>query len=399
MQDNKSLKDGKNPKTEGYQQLVVDSITAQDKTALETFRDKSFRDEWKALYAASGVLRWAVSTGSFLTLTACISWGLSFRLPPVLAWGFAGIIASLLEGAKGFLWTKSAKYILKYKSAPALLVGGATVLTGLSLLGGIGGALTAPNPYSAPSSTTEVDSSITSVDLVESGYLDQLAVLDKQAADISTAIANTTSNSTKRTLAATQQGVNQERSKVSASLEQHRSQQLKQREVERSKKEADQAAAKDDQLKESNKQRYIAVFLAVLFDLLQIICFVWGVYYLWRVYAEGATTPTGPQEAPQTHKTHASRNTAGGQPSIVPRTQIGFVQGVANETPNVTTSETPNVKELLCPQTPHGLITDPTRERHCNWCGSVYEYKNDSSKYCGARCRGRMHRYNNRKRP
>lgn len=423
MQDSKStLKRGTNPQTEGYQQLAQESLTTSDKAAQATFEDKNFRDEWRALYAASGVLRWIVSVGSFVTLTACISWGLSFRLPPVLAWGIAVGMAAILEGLKGFLWTKSAKYILKYKSAPALLIGGAALLTCLSLLGGIGGALTAPNPYSELSDIAKEDSALVAVDLVEAGYLEQLAVLDKQAANISATIAKTTSNSTKRTLATTQQAINQERSKVSTSLEQHRGQQRKQREIAQTKKEAAQAAALSEQLEASNKQRSIAVFLAVLFDLLQIICFVWGVYYLWRVYAERIADQETPQEAPQTPQApnagDTPQRTVNVQTAPAQRTQIGFIQGSKGATPNVTPDQTPNVtplnartqapthahtrkdqtpnvKEQRRPQQPHGLITDPTRERHCNWCGSVYQYKNSTSKFCTPKCRGKMHRYNN----
>ena len=423
MQDSKStLKQGTNPQTEGYQQLAKESLTASDKTAKATFEDKNFRDEWRALYAASGGLRWIVSVGSFVTLTACISWGLSFRLPPVLAWSIAVGMAAILEGLKGFLWTKSAKYILKYKSAPALLIGGAALLTCLSLLGGIGGALTAPNSYSEPSDIVKGDSSLVAADLVEAGYLEQLATLDEQAANISATIAKTASNSTKRTLATTQQAISQERSKVSSSLEQHRDQQRKQREVARTKKEAAQAAASSEQLEASNKQRSIAVFLAVLFDLLQIICFVWGVYYLWRVYAERIADQETPQEAIQSLQTpnegDTPKRTVNVQTGPAQRPQIGFIQGSKGATPNVTPNQTPNVtpldarthgptqarkgkgqtpnvKEQPRPQQPNGLITDPTRERHCNWCGSVYQYKNSTSKFCTPKCRGKMHRYNN----
>lgn len=419
MQDNKrSLKQGENPKTKGYHSLVRDSITASDKSAKETFKDKGFRDEWRALYAASGVLRAIVSVGSFATLTACISWGLSFRLLPALSWGIAVGVALILEGSKGFLWTKSAKYILKYKSAPALLIGGAALLTTLSLLGGIGGALTAPSSYSEPSDRLDQDSALAMVDLVELEYLEQLNKLDQQAGDISGAIASTKSNSTKRTLAAAQQGINQERTKVAANLEQHREQQAKKQEEAAKKQEADKQAAQDEQLKETSQRRAIAVFLAVLFDLLQIICFIWGVYYLWRVYAEGVAYSETPQDAPQEPQTQngndAARQTLNVQTEAYQPRPIGFVQGGSSVTPNVTADQTPNVTALHAhtqertaghqtpnvrdarqPTAPHGKITNPQRERHCNWCGSVYKYKNSNSKFCGPKCRGKMHRYSN----
>jgi len=399
MQDSKtSLKDGKNPQTEGYRSLVSESLTTSDKAAQETFKDRSFRDEWRALYAASGVLRAIVSLGSFATLTMCITWGLSFRLPVALSWGVACGTGLVLEGAKGFLWTKSAKYILKYKSAPALLVIGAGLLTALSLIGGIGGALKAPTLHNEQADQIELDSAVAAMSPTEAGYLKQLDKLDQQAGDISGAIASTSSNSTKRTLSATQQVVNQERSKVSANLEQYRKDQTEKQRAERARQLLDEQTVQDKQAEEANQQRVIAILLAVLFDLLQIICFVWGVYYLWRVYAESVTSETGtPPEAPHAKKTQRDAEREDVMPNVQPRSfetrQIGFMQGKGSSTPNVTAEGTPNVTA----EGTHGVVSNPARQRRCDWCGSVYSYKNSTSRFCTPKCRGKMHRYTNQK--
>lgn len=399
MQDTKNLRQGANPLTEGYTKLKASSITSADKAAAGVFQDKTFGSEWAGLYTGGRIGGGVLAICSFLTLWGCINWGLSFRVPALVAAGVGIALAGLLEGAKGFLWLKCSKFILKYKNAHKALILASVALTLLSITGSAAGAYIVPIPSTSEAVASD-STAAPQADSIAGAYRAQIAQLDEQAAGLAAQIASTSSNSTKRTLASTQAGVIEARKAVAMELAKHSSITVHRIAQETTQAQKAKEAAAIQLAEDTKAWRTMAVSMAVLFDLLQCLLFCWTSYYLWRVYIEsmenmegieGMSQPTSEAEYYRAAEpAHQQPAPAFASTEPAPR-RIGFHNhGTSHRKPNVS------AKNSLEPVAPHGLITDPDRQRHCDYCGRVYNYSNAVSKFCGGSCRGKMHRYNSK---
>lgn len=280
MKNKVSLKNPKDQNFETYQSHVSNLL---DEAAHKLFKDKTFDEEFKGVFAFSSFLKYLSNLASFITgfvaVQIAANWLLGAYLSAFVAFGFC----LLLEGIKVFLWSINSKWILKYKRLSRPVLGTLVCLHLLSLgFSAYGGYMLPLSMAQAPTPSADL------LDLkqVSSSYNQRILKIDSLLALNAAKVATTTSNSTIKSL-----------NKVSSSLLSQKDYQekAKNQAIERA---IAQNKGKQQEIREKAKKRQIMdnerLFVArlsclvasILFELLFVVCSVFCAYYQFRLYLE-----------------------------------------------------------------------------------------------------------------
>ena len=294
MSNKVSLKNPKDQNFEFHQSKVVNLL---EKAAQRMFKDKAFHEEFKAVFAFTSILKFLSNLASFLTGFIAIQIATKLVFGFYLSTFIAVVVCVCLEAIKTFFWRINSKWILKYKKVSKLVVGVLVVLHVLSL------ALSAYGGWILPKLITLEDEQTVqapNLDSIQKPYLAAIALLDTRISEISTKTANTTSNSTVKSLniiskELLNQKKEQERLKNTSILDakaKTREKQAKLSEV--------YAERKKKHLEDIFVARVSCLVASVFFELLFIVCSLFGVYYLFRLNIEIEARQDGTDDLPST---------------------------------------------------------------------------------------------------
>lgn len=271
------MENPKNGAFEAYKKRV--KSTAQKK-ASNLFDDKTFGDEWQLAYTVTSVLKSMLNIASSCTVAIALYFGLKPMFGDIMA-GVVGVGAAIMiEWLKNGVWSKLAKFILKYKTYTFTLVFAAIVLNLSSIGGSVLGAWLLPTLSNEQ--TFEAVAPV-SLDSINTHYSNEIAKIDLAINKITKEIEQTTSDYTKVMLSKTVKVQTEQKNTL-----------IEQRNT--SVTNAEKANDKNRELAASNlllsdkesedkksKQQTILVIIAVAFEVIIIVCSIFESYYLFRV--------------------------------------------------------------------------------------------------------------------
>ena len=294
MSNKVSLKNPKDQNFEVHQSKVVNLL---EKAAQRMFKDKAFHEEFKAVFAFTSILKFLSNLASFLTGFVAIQIATKLVFGVYLSAFFAIVISVCLEAVKTFFWRINSKWILKYKKISKLVVGVLVALHLVSL------GLSAYGGWILPKLITleeEPTAQAPNLDSIKAPYTATIAKLDAMLVQTSQKAANTTSNSTVKS-------INQVTKELLAQKKQQ--EQLKNTAILDAKaKTAAEQSKLSERYEERQKQHLEDIFLArvsclmasVFFEFLFVVCSLFGVYYLFRLNIEIEARGNGGDDLPLT---------------------------------------------------------------------------------------------------
>ena len=280
MNNKVSLKNSKDQNFENYTAKVFNIL---EKKAENLFKDKCFHEEFKAVFAFTSILRIISSLVSFFTGFVAVQMATKLLFGSYLSVFFALSACICLEIIKTFFWRINSKWVLKYKKVSRPIIGSLVGLHLISLAFSAYGGWLLPLMVAAP--TLPAAKNI-NIEDVARPFVVSIALIDEQITLNSAKIAKTTSNSTVRSLneiskTLLEQKTAQETAKNRAILTATTKNNLL---------EAKAAEMAQNAQKTRSKKVFIAqiscLVASLFFELLFILCSVFGVYYLFRLNIE-----------------------------------------------------------------------------------------------------------------
>lgn len=378
-----------NPKNKAFEAYKAKVQSIAEKKAEETYKDKTFGDEYQGVYMSAKILAFLFSCASFCTVCVALYWTLKPMLGELISGAIGFGIATLLEFLKTGVWDKLAKYILKYKAYPMALVGGAILFNLSSVGGSILGAWLLPvvgEQIQAPKAK------LIDTDSINQSYLLQLANIDKVIAEQSTNATQTTSNYTKgkinksiTDLSSQKRAIIEQQNKAIERAEEKNAIRTKEQQ-EQNKKDLQK---RSDEISQTQTK---CVTVAVLFELFLILCSVFISYYLFRVDIDRTESVTN-----GTVNVLNTINPATGQPHQAPpvtenvHRTIGF-----HRTKNVP-PQGENKKPVV--DATKTVLDHQKYTRICKLdeCQKPYTHGHGAQKYCCTKCRKKADRNRRRK--
>ncbi len=376
-----------NPKNKGYELYKSKVKSSAEKKASEMFQDRAFGDEWQAVYNATIVLKIAFSIASACTVFIALFWVLKSLLGIAIGGGVALIVCLILEGLKGGVWDKLTKFALKYKSYPIILVA-AAILFNLSSVGGsMLGAFMLPTMQEQ---ATQPPVAQIDIDSINESYLAQTAKIDAIITEQSKQIANTTSNSTKRSISKV---ISVQTEQKNALIEQQNLAIEKAETINENRRvERLQQTVLDHQKqsKENTQTQIQCVAVAVFFELCLVLCSIFISFYLFRVdidvtetvHTVTETVHTVTETAQMPTNSTLQQGHQAPQQTATATNQIGFKRYTDGIQPNIQSSITETVQTQL----------EYTRVCKLSECEKPYIHGHGQQKYCCTKCRKKADR-------
>lgn len=324
----------------------AETNTRTAKAAHEIFRDKPFAVENKATYNISKIIGYVANGISFATGFFALQNVLGFTVGYVVASLGALLLCGLLEWLKNSTWKTNVKAVLKYQE-PSVLGGAVLLLLSLFSIAASGyGAYILPAEISQPNpvSYSKTDSLVISELATING---QIANLDKQLLEVnSKAVPNkdgkisSTLKSVIQSLTIQKDSLSSQKRNVTAKVN---------------------ALTANNQQKENNAllehknglftAQISCLVVAVVFEIIYILCCCYGFYFLFRVYVDSPDPE--PQQTPTNQTNLTNPHTQPHQPTSP---QIGF-KHYTNEPPTTNqpltnphlTNDTNGFKTVLKP--------------------------------------------------
>lgn len=378
-----------NPKNKTWEDYSKNNPTSRHKEANKLFQNLNFADEWKLLYNGSKVTKIVCGLASFASLFLCFYFALSIRFPFGISVALSALICGLIEVFKAFSWGKLAKYVLKYKTYPFPLLAFAVGLNLFSVGGSAMGAYLTPYKQGAESKKVQFVPPV-NLDSISSHYAHVSANFDQAINDLLQEVKKTSSNSTKRSLNAAikdfqkaKAGRVEYSSKIIAEGKEQNSKalQLHQQTAQQTAQQAEE---------NSKRNRTLAVCLTLLFELLLIGAYCFISFYLFRLHIDeqGNATEQHSQDENQTRDSTIEQT-----PNVTTEQNSTQPPNVPRSAPQATKEPTP--RKIGFNQTPTATRNNTKteqRSKSCDHCNKVFQYKNDSAKYCSPKCRNRAYR-------
>lgn len=416
MNNNNAKYTAKNAKTESFniEQSKIMSLT--EKAAKRAFEDKTFGDEWKIIFSIANVAKIVLGIGSACTVFFALYVGLS----PIWGAFFSGLVGLaaclLLELMKGFVWGKTAKFVLKKQNFHWVL----WVACGFLILLSVGGSVL--GAYLLPTQAKQrviVEAPQINVDSINNYFAAEIASINATTKATNEQIAKTTSNSTKRALSKTiqQQGIQK------AAIIEQQNKALANAHLSNENARIDQLTTTNIGIKKEEenikKQQLVCIGIAVVIETLLILCSVFISFYMYRLDYE-----INEVEQPQTAADQIPQNTAF-QPillssgHVAPQSnKIGFFKDKDGSQPHTDGSQSHtdgNSPQIDCNakataaiethQNDHQPHTDGIQQQQqqlsklkytkvCELveCGKPYLHKQATQKYCCVACRRKANR-------
>jgi len=365
MSNKVSLKNPKNQNFEVYEQKVFNLL---EKAAKKMFKDKTFHEEFKAVFAFSTILKITSSLVSFFTGFIAIQIATKLLFGVYLSAFFAFSVCLCLEAVKAFFWRINSKWILRYKKVSKAMFGVLICLHLVSLgLSAYGGwilpklvTLDEPQSIAAPN-----------LDSIKAPFVLAISKLEAQTARNSQKVAAISSHSTIKSLNSIAKLLLIQRQEQEA---------FKNRAIlaANAKYREEVAKSAEDYKKTEIKHnerifvaRWSCLFASVFFELLFVICSVFGVYYLFRlnVEIEARENAETMEEEPPFRRQEENAETS-------PKQAIDI---------DVLPSKRQN-KRI---GNPIGFVTKVLEPKKCHLigCNSTFDSKVHNKKYCSDECK------------
>lgn len=396
-QDGNSKINTSNPKNKIWEVYKAHVKGVQEKKSEEMFKDLSFGDEYATVKMATDALKVFFSIASACTVFVAIYWALTPLLGSVIGGICSFGVCCLLEALKVFTWSKLSKNILKYKEYPVALVAAAIAFNLSSVGGSIFGA------YQLPSGQAEFEPNsiaLISIDSINQHYQQEITKIDGIIAQQSSEIAKTTSNSTKRSLAA---NIALQSNQKTVLLE------LKEKDTQAAKKtnenlvqEAKAANEKRNQkaTEELQAKRTNCMVVSGVFELALLLCLVFGSYYLFRIEIDrngGGVVDVNGQGADSTNGTVVHN---------VQSVQIPHAAPQLEQRRPITFKSYDEKRQLIKKQKvdekrhqeedgkrhPDLNKLDYTRICQLDSCKKPFIHGHGAQKYCSEKCRKKAHK-------
>lgn len=311
----------------------TEQATRAEKEAAEIFGDKTFQNEYKGVASASRIVALFAAIISFSTALFAVQSILYFTVGTVLSWGAAVVLCGLFEVLKTLLWRITVKQKLRYKNAAAGLIITLFFLHCISLLSSSYGAYLIPENFASPAMVVDsIAQKTAAFEVGELASLDgQIQNIDKQISDLTPYIL--TPSGKKSSVTAGQ----------ISTLQKQKGELIAQKAdakkvLEKSKEAAATVASANQNLQNEKIKtiQSISIAFAVFFELLYLVCSIFGFYYKFRIYIDsnlaGAhPAPVGAHPARKkrikpANTVGAHLNTVGAHPAAAPATarKIGF---------------------------------------------------------------------------
>ena len=271
---------------------VVSERIAQKAT--EMYKDKPFGLEYKNTYTVTNLVAGVSGIVSFASALFALQTVLFWIVGYYVSWLGSLILCALIEVLKTQIWGKTAKNYNVYKRVSMLGVSTLFGLHVLSLVSSGYGAYIIPSQFVAPPPPV-LDSIATKASqtvLGEAENLDaQMLGIDAQITKLSAVLIKPNgqkSSSTAKEIT----NLNAQKSELQAQKKDAilRVEQMRKEQKEQSEKIGLETKG------EVLTLQYIAVGVAVLFELLYILCTLFGFYYMFRVYVDSVVSPSETNE-------------------------------------------------------------------------------------------------------
>ena len=359
-----------NPKNEAYNNYLEQTADAIDRAANNLFKDKCYKDEYKAVFVLSTLLKFFCSVLSFATMVIALYFSFYGLFGYYASLFLAVAICGIFEGLKTQIWNVAAKHKLKYKTTSKGLILALISVHVVSLGSSAVGAYQIPKMISEQTASQPADHR-----QQVATFADQIAAIDKQLTAIA---ASTTASSTSRKSFA-----NLTSQKAVLIAAQATAQEQAQK--DKATAQEQETKAKADHQQQIIKDQLLFVGSSIFFELLFIVCSSFLAYYLFRtnidlqadaneanptaneVVKNGldtATVPDNGQQAPQ-----ATANVQ----------KIGFKQGTAEKRQTFQEIET-ETKQL-----------EFTRICQLDSCKKPFIHAIHNQKFCSNKCRKLHH--------
>lgn len=359
-----------NPKNEAFNNYLEQTADAIDRAANDLFKDKSYKDEYKAVFVLSTLLKYVCSVLSFATMVVALYFSFLGLFGFYASVSLAVAICGLFEALKTQIWSISSKHKLKYKTTSKALIFALIAVHVVSLGSSAVGAYLIPNLISEQTPSQATDQKEISIQIAN-----QIAEIDKQLQNVST--STTTSSTSRKSFA----NLTSQKAVLIAAQERQQEQ------VQKDKATAEQVAiiAKEAQQQKIKKDQILFVGSSIAFELLFIACSTFIAYYLFRtvidleadakeanqtanevvkIGLDAASVPTDGHQAPQ-----ATANVQ----------KIGFKQGTGQE--QQTSTEQQTEKKRL----------EFTRICLFDSCKKPFLHSIHNQKFCSNKCRKLHH--------
>ena len=359
-----------NPKNEAFNNYLQQTADTIDRAANNLFKDKSYKDEYKAVFVLSTLLKFVCSVLSFATMVVALYFSFYGLFGFYASLLLAVAICGLFEALKTQIWSISSKHRLKYKTTSKALIFALIAVHIVSLASSGIGAYLIPKLISEQTTSAPADQKTISIEIAN-----QIAEIDKQLQNISS--STSTSSTSRKSFA----NLTSQKAVLIAAQERQQEQ------AQKDKATAAQVAivAKADHQQQIIKDQILFVGSSIGFELLFIVCSSFLAYYLFRtnidlqadaneanptaneVVKNGldtATVPTDGHQAPQ-----ATANVQ----------KIGFKQGTADKQQTFHEIET-ETKQL-----------EFTRICQLDSCKKPFLHSIHNQKFCSSKCRKLHH--------
>jgi len=373
MSNKVSLNNSKDQNFEIYRGRVFNIL---EKKAQNLFKDKHFHEEFKAVFAFTSILRIISSLVSFFTGFVAVQMATKLLFGSYLSVFFALSVCVCLEIIKTFFWRINSKWILKYKKVSRPIVGSLVGLHILSLAFSAYGGWLLPLMATTPT-IPEVKN--LNIDNVVKPFVLSIALIDEQITLNSAKIAQTTSNSTVRSLNETskallEQKTAQETAKNGAILNATTKSEFLAAETRKTAETAKTAHSKSVFVAQIS-----CLVASLFFEFLFVICSIFGVYYLFRlnIDIEAEKQPENlPSTQQMTQQIENEELDGKKTPSELPENE-----------PKEEAHEAPRAKKENRKIGFGNEKLDSPKNCQLEGCGNSFESKAHNKRFCSSECR------------
>ena len=359
-----------NPKNEAFNIYLQQTADTIDRAANNLFKDKSYKDEYKAVFVVSTLLKFVCSILSFATMVVALYFSFYGLFGFYASLLLAVAVCGLFEVLKTKIWTISSKHGLKYKNVSKGLILALIAVHIVSLASSGIGAFLIPKLISEQTTSAPAEPKTISIEIAN-----QIAAIDKQLQSIST--STSTSSTSRKSFA------NLTSQKAVLIAAQATAQE--QAQTDKATAQEQETKAKADRQQQIIKDQILFVGSSIAFELLFIVCSIFLAYYLFRTVIDleadaneanptanevvkngldTATVPDNGQQAPQ-----ATANVQ----------KIGFKQGTTEKQQTFQEIET-QTKQL-----------EFTRICQLDSCKKPFIHAIHNQKFCSNKCRKLHH--------
>jgi hypothetical protein len=308
-----------NPKNTKYNEYKAKVLSAIDHTANKQYQDKPFAEEYSAIYIASSLSKIVASVVSGATILVSVYLATKPLLGSFVAVCIALLFCVLFESIKGFLWSITAKNLLKYKTVSKIAI---SMLIGLHLVSIAGSCFGAWKIPTLIVQQKAKEPALINIDSISKYHSSQIGIIDAQILAMQSKKDRSTNRETTKILTE-QKTVALDDNKRSIESAKYKNKVIV--------KEHKESVLNSNlaHLESLFDVQIASVGLAMFFELVFVLCAIFISFYLFRAFIDSDDSITSSEQA--SVKSTLEANTNGSQRPIEPSDKnraviVGFKQ-------------------------------------------------------------------------